>query len=219
MYTRITSMGRRVVNVWEEPVTAEVPTAMLGAAIGHFAIYGHSVFLAPGTYRLNVVAKDVVGGTLNNYEMALRVPRFEEDKLASSTVLLADLIETLPTRSVGAGQFVIGDSKVRPRLTETFRRDEKLGIYFQLYNFAPDEKTQKPNGQIQYEITKNGSNKSVFDFSEEVTALPGASAQQVTVEHILPLAKMEPGQYTLRMKVTDRIRNQVLTPSATFTVK
>jgi GWxTD domain-containing protein len=218
MYARITSMGRRVVTVWEEPVSIEVPTSMLGQTIEKSAVYGHSVFLAPGTYRLNVVAKDVIGGTVNNYEMALRVPRFEEDKLAASSVFLADLIEPLPTRSVGAGQFVIGDAKVRPRVNDTFRRSEKMGIYFQLYNFAPDEKTQKPDGEIQYEIVKNGSNQKVLDFAESVTSLPGASATQVTVEKLLPLAKLEPGQYTLKMKVTDKIRNQVLTPSATFTV-
>ncbi len=162
MYGRITTMGRRVVSVWEEPATIEVPTQMLEASNKHSSVYGHTVFLAPGNYRLNVVVKDVVGGTMNNDEVALHVPHFEESKLASSTVILADQLEPLPTRSLGAGQFVIGDSKVRPRITETFRRDEKMGIYFQLYNFAPDEKTQKPNGQIEYEIVKNGSNQTGF---------------------------------------------------------
>jgi len=182
-------------------------------------VYGHSVFLASGTYRLNVVVKDVVAGTMNNYEVALRVPHFDESKLDSSTVILADLLEPLPTRSIGAGQFVIGDSKVRPRITETFRRDEKMGIYFQLYNFAPDEKTQKPNGQIEYEIIKNGSNlKALPAFTEDLKSVPGASAQQVTVEKLLPLAKLEPGQYTLKMTVTDKNRKEVLTRSATFTV-
>jgi GWxTD domain-containing protein len=220
MYARITSMGRRVVNVWEEPVAIEVPTQMLEANNKRSSVYGHSVFLSPGMYRLNVVAKDVVAGTMNNYEMALHVPRFDEDKLGASSVILADLLEALPTRSVGAGQFVIGDSKVRPRVSETFRRDEKMGIYCQFYNFAPDEKTQKPNAQIEYEVTRNGSNQKIFDFAEDVKDMPGASAQQVTVEKLLPLAKLEPGQYTLKMKVTDRNRNQVLTPtpSATFTV-
>ncbi len=219
MYGRITSMGRRVVNVWEEPVSIEVPTQMLGASNKRSSVYGHSVFLAPGLYRLNVVVKDVIGGTMNNYEMALRVPVYSDSKLSSSSVILADLLEALPTRSIGAGQFVIGDSKVRPRISETFRRDEKMGIYFQLYNFAPDEKTQKPNGQIEYEVVKNGSNQKIFDFTEDVKALPGASAQQVTIEKLLPLAKMEPGQYTLKMKVTDKNRNEVFTPpAATFTV-
>jgi hypothetical protein len=213
------------VSVWEEPVSIEVPTQMLEASNKHSSVYGHSVFLAPGTYRLNVVVKDVVAGTMNNYETALHVPHFEDAKLASSTVILADLLEPLPTRSIGAGQFVIGDEKVRPRLTDTFRRDEKMGIYFQLYNFAPDEKTQKPNGQIEYQVVKNGSNEKVVDYTENlddvrngVKLYPGASAQQVTVEKLLPLAKLEPGQYTLKMKVTDRNRNEVLTPSATFTV-
>ncbi len=218
MYARITSMARRVVNVWEEPVVIESPAEMLDQSAKRSSIYQHSVFLSPGVYRLNVVVKDVVGGTMNNYEMALHVPRFDEEKLASSSLILADLLEKVPTRNIGTGQFVIGDSKVRPRLNDTFRRDEKMGIYVQFYNFGADEKTQKPDGQIEYEVVKNGNNQKIFDFSENVKDLPGASPQQVTVEKVLPLEKLDPGQYTLKMKVTDRLKNQVLTPTATFTV-
>jgi GWxTD domain-containing protein len=218
MYARITSMARRVINVWEEPVVVEQPTEMLQQAQKRSSIYQHAVFLAPGTYRLNVVVKDTIGGTMNNFEMALHVPRFEEEKLASSSLILADQIEKVPTRNVGAGQFVIGDSKVRPRLNDTFRRDEKMGIYVQFYNFGFDEQTRKPSGQIEYEVVKNGTNEKVFDYSEDLGAVPGASAQQVTVEKLLPLDKLAPGQYTLKMKVTDKLRNQVLTPSTVFTV-
>ena len=38
------------------------------------------------------------------------------------------------------------------------------------------------------------------------------------VEKLLPLKSLEPGKYTLKMKVVDKKRNQTLTPSATFTV-
>ena len=94
-----------------------------------------------------------------------------------------------------------------------------MGIYVQLYNFEPDEKTQKPNGSIEYEVVKNGSNQKVFEFTEDVAKLENASSNQVTVEKVLPLQNLEPGQYTIRMKVTDRRRNQTLNPSATFTVQ
>jgi GWxTD domain-containing protein len=218
MYARITSMSRRRVNVWEEPVVIETPAEMLPQTMKRASIYHHAVFLAPGTYRLNVVVKDVVGGTMNNYEMPLHVPRFEEDKLAASSLILADLIEKVPTRNIGTGQFVIGDSKVRPRLDDTFRQDEKMGIYVQLYNFQADEKTGKPDGSIDYEIVRNGSNEKILDLTEDVKTVPGAAAQQVTVEKLLSLRTLAPGQYTLKMKVTDRLRNQTLTPSATFTV-
>ncbi len=215
----ISSLAGRRVNTIEDVVTVEVPSDLLGKAIEGASVYQKAVPLAPGMYRLNVVAKDVVGGNMTTYPMALNVPHFEEEKLAQSSLILADLIEKVPTRNIGTGQFVIGDTKVRPRLNETFDRNEKLGIYAQFYNFGPDEKTNKPNGSIQYEITKNGSDKAVLDYTEELTSIVGASSHQVTVEKLLPLQSLEPGQYTLKMKVVDKNRNQTLTPTANFTVK
>jgi GWxTD domain-containing protein len=218
IYGRITSMSRRVVNVFEDVVTLDPPTSLMQEYIKGSAIYGKSIPLAPGTYRLNLVVKDVVGGNMTNYEMALNVPRYEEEKLAMSSLMLADVIERVPTRSIGTGQFVIGGSKVRPRLGETFNRTEKLGIYLQLYNFSPDEKTQKPNASVEYEVIRKGTNEKMFEYVEEVAKVEGASAQQYTIEKLLPLQNLEPGEYTLKMKVTDRNKNAVLTPSADFKV-
>ncbi len=220
IYGRITSMARRVVNVFEDVVTVgDIPTDLLQQAVKGQSLYQKSIPLPPGTYRLNLVVKDVVGGNMTNYEVALTVPHFEEEKLAMSSLVLADVIEKVPTKNIGTGQFVIGASKVRPRVEGSFRRDEKLGIYVQLYNFTPDEKTQKPNAVVEYELVKKDSNKKVFEYSEEVAKVEGASSQQYTVEKILPLLDMEPGEYTLKMKVTDRNKNNAtLSPSATFKV-
>ena len=218
IYARITTMSRRVVNVFEDTVTVDSPKELLQAVIAKPSLYQKAVPLAPGMYRLNVVVKDIVGGNMNNYETALNVPHFDDEKLASSSLIFADVMEKVPTRSIGTGQFVIGSSKVRPRIDNTFRHDEKMGIYLQLYNFGPDEKTQKPSGSVEYEVTKNGTNEKIFNFSEEIEKMPDASAQQVTIEKLLPLQTLKPGQYTLKMRVTDRNRNQTLTPSATFTV-
>jgi GWxTD domain-containing protein len=217
LYARISNMARRTVNVFEDVVSVEVAPELLQQAVNGASVYQKVVPLPPGKYRLNVVAKDVTGGNMTNYEVALDVPRLNDDELASSSLILADVLEKVPTRSIGTGQFVIGASKVRPRVGETFKRDEKLGIYCQLYNFEPDEKTRKPNGTVEYEIVKNGSNKKVFEYTEDVNSLEG-SASQVTVQKLLPLNSLEPGSYTLRLKVEDKVRNQTLTPSATFTV-
>src|SRR5579883_1078362 len=219
IFGRVTSIAGRVVNTFEDPVTVEVPSNMLGKAIQGSSIYSKAIPLAPGMYRLTLVCKDVVGGNMTTYPMALNVPHFDDEKLGQSSLILADMIEKVPTNSIGSGPFVVGDTKVRPRISDTFERNEKLGIYTQFYNFGPDEKTRKPNGTIEYEIMKNGADKAVLDYTEEVTALPGASAQQVTIEKLLPLQSLDPGQYTLKLKVTDKNRNQTLTPTATFTVK
>lgn len=218
IYARITSMTRRVVNVWETPVVIETPSVMLAEASKGKAIYQNAVPLPPGTYRVNVVAKDVVGGNMNNYEMAITVPRFEDERLGASSLILADLIEKVPTKSIGAGQFVIGTSKVRPRLNDSFTTGEKMGIYQALYNFTPDEKTQKPAGSVSYEITKADGTDKIIEFTEALGDIPGASANQVTIEKLLPLQNFAPGRYTLKLKVTDQNSNQTLTQTANFTV-
>ena len=91
----------------------------------------------------------------------------------------------------------------------------KMGIFMKLYNFQTDERSNKPSGTIQYEVTKKGSDEKIFEFAEEVGEKTGTD---FTVEKLLPLKTLEPGQYTLKMKVTDKLRNQTITPSATFTV-
>ena len=217
IYARITSLARRPVNWFEDTVNVDVPSDLLQQAALGQSIYQKTVPLQPGRYRLNVAAKDLVGGNTTNFEMALEVPRLEDDKLGQSSLILADVLEKVPTKSIGTGPFVIGTSKVRPRVDDTFRQSEKLGIYLQLYNFAADEKTKKADGSVEYVITRNGSNEKVFEYTEEIGAFSGG-ASQVVIEKLLPLLSLQPGQYTLRMKVVDRKRNQTLTPSATFTV-
>ena len=90
-------------------------------------------------------------------------------------------------RIAATGQFVIGASKVRPRVGETFKRNEKMGIFVKLYNFTPDEKTHKPDGVIEYQVVRKNSNESVFDYKEEVGSMQGVASSQVTVEKMLPL--------------------------------
>jgi GWxTD domain-containing protein len=220
LFGRITTLSRRPVTTFEKPLETTIPPELLQKASQNRSIYQESVSLAPGRYRLNVVAKDVIAGTLNNFETALDVPHFEEEKLASSSLILADTIERLPTRSIGGGMFAIGDTKVRPRLGNAFTRDEKLGIYLQLYNFQPDEKTQKPSGEITYEIDKANSTDKIMDFTEDISKLPNVSANQVTIAKLLPLKDMSPGTYTLKIKAVDKRANQTLPiQSENFTVK
>src|ERR1700761_2722055 len=217
MYGRITSLTRRPVNWFEDTVSAEVPQEMLQQSMGGSQIYSKTIPLAPGTYRLNIVAKDTVGNTMNSFEMALNVPHYDEDQLGASSVILADRLERVATNSIGSGPFVIRSSKVRPRVDDTFKQDETMGIYTEFYNFGMDEKTKKPEGTIEYDVV-NANNQTVMSQTEDIKSVPNASAFLVTVEKKLPLKSLAPGKYTLRLKVTDKLKNQSLTPTAQFTV-
>jgi hypothetical protein len=218
LYGRITTLTRRSVNWFEDTVSTEIPSEMLQQSMSGSQIYSKRIPLAPGTYRLNIVAKDTVGNTANTYETALVVPHYEEDQLAASSVILADQLDRVPTNSIGAGQFVIRSSKVRPRIGDIFKQSETMGIYTEFYNLGMDQKTKKPQGTIEYEVVNNADNKTVMTQTEDLTAFQNASGFLLTVEKKLPLKSLPPGKYTLKLKIDDKLKNQSLTPSAQFTV-
>ena len=148
IFGRITTMTRRVVQTFEDTVEVPCPRKCCRPTRSESSIYQKSIPLAPGTYRLNVVAKDVVGGNMNNYEIALNVPHLDPEKLMSSTIVLADVMEKVPTRSIGAGQFVIGTTKVRPARERKFQARREDGHLYQAVQLRPgreDPEAQRPD--------------------------------------------------------------------------
>ena len=219
MFGEFKTITGRIIAPFEE--TLKVPGGprqyqgdwVAGSSIGQKAIP-----LPPGTYRLDVVVKDVVGGNINNEEKLITVPKLDADRLSSSTLVLADKIEKVPMREIGTGQFVIGSSFVRPRLGDVFKQSETLGIYMKLYNFGADEVTHKPVGEVHYEVFRAGTSEPLISTTDDVGQIKDASASQVTIEKKLRLEQFAPGRYTIRLRVTDKNRNQTLTQSAEFTV-
>jgi hypothetical protein len=156
-------------------------------------------------------------GTVNT---RLAVPRYDEDKLSASTLILADQIERVAAKQIGLGQFVIGDAKVRPRLDQAFAKEERLGLYVQIYNLGVDEKTHKSDVRFDYIVSRvdGKESKEVFRRTETSVEL-GQTGQQVTLEKLVPLAPFDPGRYKIAVQVTDNVSKQSISPAAEFTVK
>jgi GWxTD domain-containing protein len=220
IFGRVTTLTRRIATVFEDTVSLDTTAERLPQQMNRSSVYHKSVPLAPGMYRLELVVKDVIGETMSTHRVALHVPKFEEDKLASSSLILADKIERVPTRSLGTGQFVIGSSKVRPRIGEEFKRSEKMGIYVQIYNLGEDEETRRANGSVTYKIARlDKPEELLLDFTEDINTIRGASPRQTVVEKLLPLGSLNPGEYRLSLEVSDSVKNEVLMPSATFKIQ
>ena len=216
VFGRVTTLTGRIVQTFEDVIQLDVPPALFERTLSESSVYQKAVPLRPGLYKLNLVLKDLNSGNVGTLELRLGVPRFEEEELAHSTLILADYIERVPSKNVGRGQFVIGNTKVRPAVGEEFSADERMGIYLQVYNLAIDEGTQKPNATIHYEIARG--DKVIVDFTES-TADMESPGQQLTLEKVLGLGNFEPGQYQLKITVTDQVNNRTVTPSINFKVK
>jgi hypothetical protein len=222
IFGRITTVTRRVETNFEDTVSIQTTPERLAAEANRQSIYNKPLPLKPGMYRLELVVKDVVGETMGTSRIALDVPKFDDETPSYSSLILADKIERVPTRSLGAGQFVLGASKVRPRINLQFKRDESMGIYVEFYNLGEkDDQSGLPEGEITYQIAKVDSpDKAILDVTENLSDIRGASAGQVVIEKMLPLDKLglEPGAYKLSLKLTDKVRNETLTPTTTFKV-
>src|SRR5262249_5977542 len=140
-------------------------------------LYWKAVPLVPGRYRMDMVLKDVNGDRIGTHSTALPVPNFS-DTLASSTLILADAMERVPASSVGAGNFVLGDTKVRPRVGDLdpgkpvpFKRSQRLNFWMQVYNLGIDEKTQKPSALVDYEIVNVANNQPVLQRQESTETM------------------------------------------------
>jgi hypothetical protein len=171
--------------------------------------------LRPGLYRLDLVLKDINSGDVGVENLRLAVQSFDEEKLTASTLILADEMTPVATREVGLGQFVIGSTKVRPKLDRTFRSDQRMGIFLQLYSLKVDETTHKNNASVEVEILQG--DKSVFQ-SKQTSEELNQNGEQMTLEKILPAGSLQPGKYKLQVRVTDTLANQTVSRSADFTI-
>ena len=225
IFGRVTGITGRIAQTFEDTVQVDVPADLLERTLEHVSLYWKAIPLRPGRYRFDVVVKDVNGDRVGTWSHGVMVPEFSEDKLASSSMILADHLDKVPTKSVGAGSFVIGGTKLAyPHLDgadgkpASFKRDQRMNLWMQVYNLQPDEKTKKSSANIEYEIVNVANNQPVLHSSESTDTM-GNVGDQITLEKSLALNTFQPGIYKLTVKVDDNISKQQIAPSVRFAVE
>jgi GWxTD domain-containing protein len=216
IFGRITTLTGRVVQTFEDSVSRDFPDSLFQQSLKLQSIYQKAVPLRPGLYRLDLVIKDVQSGNVGVVNSRLAVPRYNDEKLEASSLILADQIEHVPAKQIGTGQFVLGSSKVRPRLEGDFT--DRLGIYLQVYNLKSDDKTHKSSATFQFTVKKGDQIMPGMQFNLTTEEMK-QTGDQVTIERFLPLATLAPGKYTIEISATDKLSNQTISRTADFTVK
>ena len=216
VFGRVSTLTGRVVQTFEDPVSRDFPDSLFQQSLKLQSIYQKAIPLRPGLYRLDLVIKDVKSGNVGVVNTRLQVPRYEDDKLEASSLILADQLEHVPAKQIGSGQFVLGSSKVRPKLDADFINTEKMGIYMQVYNLKPDDKTHKSSATFQYTVKKG--DQQVMQFKETSEEMK-QTGDQITIERLLPLSTLAPGKYSLEVVATDTLSNKTVSKTADFTVK
>ena len=225
IFGRVTGITGRVAQTFEDTVQVDVPQELLEQELNRSKLYWKAIPLRPGRYRLDIVVKDVNGDRVGTWSRGIMVPEYSDDRLSASSLILADRMERVPTKSVGAGSFVIGETKLAyPHLDgadgkpASFKHDQRMSLWMQVYNLQQDDKTKKPSAKIEYEIVNVANNQPVVH-SSETTETMGSVGEQITLEKTLALNAFPPGTYRLTVKVDDNVSKQQIAPSVRFAVE
>jgi GWxTD domain-containing protein len=226
IYGKLSTLTNKIVQTFEDTVQVDVPAELLPRTAENASVYWKAMPLRPGHYKLYIAVKDVNGDRKGVYSRSVTVPEYSEDKLATSSLIVADQMEKVPTTQIGSGSFVIGTMKVRPRVgtadgkPAVFKRDrdQKLNFWMQVYNLTVDEKTHKPSATFEYQITNIATNKSVVQKLESTDTM-GNVGEQVTLQKSIAAANLQPGIYRIQIKINDNVSKQTIDPSAMFAVE
>jgi len=218
VYGKVTGVTGRVApgGVFEDTISQDIPDALFKQQLEGASIHQKIVPLRPGLYKLDLVLKDINSGNVGTVSQRLQVPRFPDDKLQLSSLILADLVENLPSSQIGSGSFILGSNKVRPNVNDAFRHDRPMNLWIQVYNLKVDEASRKPSATVETLITKNG--KEVKKEVEQASELSNAAAQ-MTLSKSIALSDFEPGEYSVQVKVTDNLTKDVIASAEKFTVR
>jgi GWxTD domain-containing protein len=224
IFIRVTTLTGKIVQTDENTVQVDVPAELLPKVTENSSVYWKALPLRPNLYRIDVAVKDVNGDRSGSWSSRLAVPSYDDDRLASSSLIVADVMSPVSTKEIGTGMFVIGNTKVRPRVAPSngkpvlFKRNQKVYFWMQIYNLGTDDKTHKPSATVEYNVINAATNKAVIHTVESTDQM-GNIGDQVTLEKPLSASSLDPGVYRIQIKVNDNISKQTVDPSATFAVE
>src|SRR6267154_488183 len=214
IFGKITHVSGRRAGVFEDPVITRATPQELTDAKGRKSAYQKAVALSPGRYRYDIIVRDIASGATGVRHQGFEVPKYDPAKLSTSTLILAVKLEGLGDQPA-VGMFTIGAVKVIPNVSGSYHRGSPIGIYMQIYNAGVDQTTLRPSVDVEYALMKDGK-----ELSKQMEDWRGNSdsGQRLTLARLLDSRNLTPGEYSMEVRVKDRVSSQALVQSAKFTI-
>lgn len=214
IFGRVTAVSGKRSGIFEDSVTTNATAEELSEARDRQSVYQKAIALTPGTYKVDVVVRDVSTGNKGIVNMGFTVPRYDEKKLSTSSLVLTSKLRTTNERDIGQ-MFVIGGAKVVPNLGGTYKQGQEVGIYLQVYNAEIDQTTLRPAVDVEYVLLKGG--KEILRQTEDWSGLSD-SGQRLTLARLLPTSSVPVGDYDVKVLIKDRVGGQVIENKGKFTI-
>jgi hypothetical protein len=235
------------------PVDAIFPVE-LRETTGRFKRISRGFSLLPGEYDVVVVVRERVDADAPRVQpkaavlrREISVPDFWLNELTTSTIIVADRLNTLttpvPPDQLAERPYVIGRSDITPAADRRFSKTEELIVVFLVYNPLVTADRQF-DVQVEYHFfrkvepgdgsTEAGSTPQPGERTGEKyynhtdpqrfnpalmgTGFDPSGGQPVMAGQVIPLGGFREGDYRLAVKVTDLLSGRSVSRDVQFTV-
>ena len=172
--------------------------------------YDTGVVLPPGDYKLKFLARENQNGKMGTFEMKFNVPDLgkQSNTVHMSSVVWSNQREPLSASVGSAGTnkklleahpLVENGQKLVPDITRVFRKDQKLYVYFEVYDPGAESSPSVTAELMMF----RGRTKAFESAPVRQTKVKSGRPGTLAFEFQLPLANIPPGQYTCQVSVID----------------
>jgi GWxTD domain-containing protein len=218
LYGTVSNLQRRIVQEFEDTLVSEYPAGEFRHRLWQNSVYQKQFLLKPGLYRLDMVIRDVESGAVGTLSARMDVPPVGGENLLMSSVILSRNVSELAGSGDDFGRFNLGDLKVIPEVGNRFYPSEPVFLYFQSYGAVFDQaggfpslelacRVRDPNGAILFNHTDDRGEWVRYVSPLRVVFLGGLS-----------LDRLETGDYSIELEVTDRIAGRTASQTVPFAV-
>jgi GWxTD domain-containing protein len=178
-------------------------------------VAGFGLVAKPGAYTLRVAVLNERTGKGSVAAAPITLSNFEaEEAVASKLMLLAEIQEGVKEDQEDPRfPFVLGTSRLVPRLGNAFQKTDSLNIVGFLYSPKVDPATGKPSATASVAILKDG--KPVARAEDQVHDTDPVQS----IVGPVPLEKFEPGKYSAQIKFRDNVAKKDVSQEVPFEVK
>ena len=215
LYGLVTDLSNQVITEFDDDLVLTGTTSGTG---DERAVYQKVLPLdRRQRYRLDLVVKDLNTDKVGHRRIGLLPPRYGDDALLASSLVLADLVAPLPEPLNPQEAFQLGDLKVRPLVAGSLRTGSPLWVYVQLYGMAFDQATGLPQLTVTYRVRRDGRDMArIKDPSGE--SFHYISDSRLVLAQRIPVENLPPGKYEAVIEATDNLTGRSLELRDQFTI-
>ena len=176
--------------------------------------YQNTFDIAPGTYQLKIVLSSG-GQKFGKYEMPLVIEPFDGHKFHLSGLALSDRMQPVSQLTADLGEalleertpLVVKGVELTPSPDNHFKRDEKVGLYLEVYEPLMMN-PYPPRVGILYNLIDRKTNQQVYTSNTvPVDEFAEKNNPVIPVGVFLPVGKLQAGDYRIEVRARDAAGN------------